>query len=59
MSSKPQSLEEANQQVRDRDECQHCGGEVPEEDYKWKFAAAGGALAGPFCGMSCQFGWLM
>ena len=53
-----QRRKERNQQVREREECRHCGDEVPERDYKTKFMAAGGVLEGPFCPDGCYWGWL-
>jgi hypothetical protein len=48
-----------NQAVRERETCRRCGETVPGADYPWKFAQAGGALAGPFCDRDCQLGWLL
>ena len=48
-----------NQEVRDRDQCIHCGQTVLQTDYSWKYGQAGGLLTGPFCGRSCQIDWLL
>lgn len=35
--------------------CECCGRSVPVKDHSWKFAAAGGVLAGPFCSETCYW----
>jgi len=47
-----------NRRVRQLDECDVCGDEVPEEDFSEKYAAAAGALAGPFCSSECYWRWM-
>lgn len=51
-------IREMNAETRAKTECLHCGNRVSDEEYGWKYAGAGGVLAGPFCGRECQFGWL-
>jgi len=48
----------ANKEVRERDECRHCGDTVPDEDFPTKYAGAGGVRAGPFCSEDCYWGWM-
>jgi len=45
-----------NRQVRNRTACRSCAGSIPESDeYSWKYAQAGGCLAGPFCSRECYW----
>jgi hypothetical protein len=44
-----------NARTRRKKWCESCGRAVPETDHSWKFAAAGGVLAGPFCSESCYW----
>ncbi len=53
-----QNLKEHNDEVRARDKCLVCDLEVPEQSFETKFAAAGGALTGPFCGSNCYWEWM-
>jgi len=52
------SIEEANAEVRAREDCRVCGDDAGD-GHAWKFMSAGGALAGPFCSRDCQFAFLM
>ena len=54
-----ESIIPTNEEVRQRQYCQHCGISVKEEDYTYKYAQAGGHLTGPFCGKGCQLRWLI
>jgi len=46
-------------EVQARTACEQCAGSVPEsDDYSWKYAQAGGLLAGPFCSSGCYWDWL-
>lgn len=58
MERMEQKRKERNAEVRDRDECLQCDGDVPNQDFETKFAAAGGVLAGPFCSSECYWEWL-
>lgn len=51
-------IRDHNRRVREIDECDVCGDEVPEEDFSEKYAAAAGALTGPFCSSECYWGWM-
>ena len=48
----------SNQKVRDRDYCLVCCTAVKQDDYKHKYAGAGGVIVGPFCSHDCWSGWL-
>jgi len=50
--------EKANQEVREKVYCEQCSTAVREEDYKYKYAGAGGVIVGPFCGYDCWSTWL-
>lgn len=58
LSKMEQGRREHNREVRQRDECRVCDGEVPDEDFSKKFAAAGGCLTGPFCSPDCYWRWM-
>lgn len=47
-----------NRRVRERDYCIECGRAIRDDEYDWKFVAAGGCLEGPFCGQTCVWRWL-
>lgn len=52
------SIEEANAEVRAREDCRVCGDDAGD-CHAWMFMSAGGALAGPFCSRNCHFAFLM
>ena len=58
MARMERNLKEKNDEIRARDHCLVCEHEVPERDFETKYAAAGGALAGPFCGSKCYWRWM-
>ena len=50
---------EYNDDVRDRQYCLVCSTSVRERNYDYKYMAAGGILAGPFCSRGCYYGFLL
>ncbi len=52
-------LKRKNDEVRSRQYCLVCSRSVDDGDYDYKYMAAGGVLAGPFCGRECHFEYLL
>lgn len=48
-------MDHHNALIQREEWCECCGRAVPADDYSWKFAAAGGVLAGPFCSNRCYW----
>jgi len=51
-------VEAHNRDVANRRYCKVCNVAVRSEDYKGKFAGAGGVIVGPFSSDDCRLGWL-
>lgn len=51
-------MDAISRESQDRQYCIHCSTSVREREYDWKYIGVGGFLTGPFCGRSCQLGWL-
>ncbi|WP_435346331.1 hypothetical protein [Haloarchaeobius sp. HRN-SO-5] len=51
-------IRDHNRRVRQLEACDVCGGDVPDEDFSAKLAAAGGCLTGPFCSRECYWRWM-
>lgn len=58
MDREQRELEQHNDEVRSRQYCKVCSTSVRDRDYSHKFAAAGGALTGPFCSRECYWTFL-
>jgi hypothetical protein len=55
MSEKTLSITEYNRRVCERDECEECGGEIPNGTATHRYAQASGVIAGPFCSSNCYW----
>lgn len=59
MARMEQQRREHNEEVRSRQYCQVCSVSVRERDHPFKYAAAGGAITGPFCSDDCYWKFMV
>lgn len=59
MARMERELQEHNDEVAGRQYCKVCSVSVREGEYPHKFAAAGGAIAGPFCSEDCFWRFML